>query len=58
MSYLLCIQVGLEAESEALTTYKNLLTKLPERAIRLEAAYAAIENLLTKASAYVDVSRF
>ena len=49
-------QVGLEAESEALTTYKNLLTKLPERAIRLEAAYAAIENLLTKSSAYVDVS--
>lgn len=49
-------QVGLERdESESETTYRNLLAKLPEGPIVLEAAYGAIEGVVKKVEEYEQV---
>ncbi|CAH3116472.1 unnamed protein product [Pocillopora meandrina] len=49
-------QVGLERdEFETDTTYRNLLAKLPEGPVYLQAAYAAIEEKVAKMEEYVQV---
>lgn len=50
-------QVGLDAGSEAETTYKNLLTKLPNGSEMLQNAYEAIEKLVKEVDDYVKVMR-
>lgn len=37
------------------STYKNLLTKIPEGPIVLEDSYTAIEDMLKKVEEYVKV---
>ena len=49
------MQVGLDAGSEAETTYKNLLTKLPKGSDMLQSAYEAIEKLVAEVDEYVKV---
>ena len=49
-------QVGLDAGSEAETTYKNLLTKLPAGPDAVEAAYSTVEKLMSSLNTYVGVS--
>ena len=50
------LQVGLERdESDADTTYRSLLAKLPEGPVFLEDAYAAIEAKVATMEQYVEV---
>ena len=50
------LQVGLEREdSDSDTTYRNLLARLPEGPVYLQAAYAAIEEKVAKMEEYVQV---
>ncbi|XP_078590507.1 cytoplasmic dynein 1 heavy chain 1-like isoform X1 [Branchiostoma floridae x Branchiostoma japonicum] len=47
-------QVGLErGESERETTYRNLLTKLPDGQHAMDVAFQAIEDVVVKTNAYV-----
>ncbi|XP_059178510.1 cytoplasmic dynein 1 heavy chain 1-like isoform X2 [Physella acuta] len=48
-------QVGLQAESEADSTYRNVLTKLPEGPIVLESSYSAIQKTVEEFRKYVNV---
>ena len=56
INHILMWQVGLERdEFETDTTYRNLLAKLPEGPVYLQAAYAAIEEKVAKMEEYVQV---
>jgi dynein heavy chain 1 len=48
-------QVGLDAGSEAETSYKNLLTKLPSGSEQLQHAYETIEKLVGEVREYVEI---
>ncbi|XP_078314970.1 cytoplasmic dynein 1 heavy chain 1-like isoform X1 [Crassostrea virginica] len=48
-------QVGLDAESESESTYRNVLTKLPGGQIILEDAYSAIQSVMKEFDNYVKV---
>ena len=52
---LLWVQVGVDAASAAETTYKNLLSKLPNGSDALIAAYEAIEKTVHEVDDYVRV---
>ena len=43
-----------QQESELITTYKNLLHKLPDNTV-LDKAYEAIKDIVSKTSEYVKV---
>ena len=46
----------MQAESESSTTYKTLLTKLPEDNFSLSDTYKSVDVLLQDFKQYVDVS--
>lgn len=48
-------QVGLDVESELETTYRSLLTKMPQRKSVLEDAYEAIQVTVKEFQDYVEV---
>ncbi|RUS77140.1 hypothetical protein EGW08_015096 [Elysia chlorotica] len=48
-------QVGLQSESEAESTYRNVLTKLPEGPIVLEDSYSAVQKTIDQFTKYVTV---
>lgn len=54
--YFWCVQVGLDVESELETTYRTLLTKMPQRKSVLEDAYEAIQVTVKEFQEYVEVS--
>ncbi len=48
--------MGLDAGSEAETTYKKLLTKLPSGGEVLQATYQSVEDCIKAVTEYVNVS--
>lgn len=48
-------QVGLDVESEAESTYKSVMTKLPDGQQTLEDCYAAIQDTISEMKGYVNV---
>jgi len=48
-------QVGLDVESEAATSYKNVLTKLPGGMKVLEESYFAIQKTVKEMEDYIMV---